>query len=102
VNNLLKVITRRKVSPRDLNLQPTDPEADTLATQPPRLNVSVCDLQTRVFRTSRLNLAAITPSSTKLLNSQMYTLYIASGRMKTMLHEIDRKQLQRRPIYTWT
>jgi len=35
VNNLLKVITRWKCHRRDLNLQPTDPVADTLTTQPP-------------------------------------------------------------------
>jgi len=37
VNNLLKVITRRKWY---MNVRPTDPETDALTTQPLRLTMS--------------------------------------------------------------
>jgi len=38
VNNLLKVITRKLSGTAGIwNLRPTDPETDTLTTEPPRL-----------------------------------------------------------------
>jgi len=56
------------VEPPDLNLRPTDTEADTQITQPPRLPIKPIIVFIMVAKASRNTLAAIQPRSNTLLN----------------------------------